>query len=109
MSFDYEPGSTFKAVTVSGALQEGLITPETAFFVPDQIQVADRTIHDDTEHGDESLTTSQILAQSSNVGAIKIGLLRGRRALQRVGAPLRLRRPHGRRPAGRGKRPDAAR
>jgi cell division protein FtsI/penicillin-binding protein 2 len=75
VSFDYEPGSTFKAFTVSGALQEGLITPDTGFEIPDQIRVADRTIHDDTEHATESLTTSQILAQSSNVGAIKIGML----------------------------------
>jgi cell division protein FtsI (penicillin-binding protein 3) len=75
VSFDYEPGSTFKAVVVSGALQEKIITPETGFEIPDQIQVADRTIHDDTEHETESLTTSQILAQSSNVGAIKIGEL----------------------------------
>ncbi|HWX87694.1 MAG TPA: penicillin-binding protein 2 [Solirubrobacteraceae bacterium] len=78
VSFNYEPGSTFKAFTVSGALQEKLITPETGFEIPDQIRVADRTIHDDTEHPGESLTTSQILAQSSNVGAIKIGLLEGR-------------------------------
>jgi cell division protein FtsI (penicillin-binding protein 3) len=77
VSFNYEPGSTFKAVTVSAALQEGLITPTTGFEIPDQIQVADRTIHDDTEHPGESLTTAQILAQSSNVGAIKIGLLEG--------------------------------
>jgi cell division protein FtsI (penicillin-binding protein 3) len=77
VSFDYEPGSTFKVVAVSGALQQGLITPETGFDIPDQIQVADRTIHDDTEHGEETLTTSQILARSSNVGAIKIGLLEG--------------------------------
>ncbi|HTA14619.1 MAG TPA: penicillin-binding protein 2 [Solirubrobacteraceae bacterium] len=78
VGFNYEPGSTFKAITVSGALQEGLITPNTGFEIPDQIQVADRTIHDDTEHPGESLTTSQILAQSSNVGAIKIGLLEGK-------------------------------
>jgi cell division protein FtsI (penicillin-binding protein 3) len=77
VSFDYEPGSTFKAITVSGALQEHLITPDTGFEIPDQIQVADRTIHDDTEHPGESLTTSEILAQSSNVGAIKIGMLEG--------------------------------
>jgi cell division protein FtsI/penicillin-binding protein 2 len=75
VGFAYEPGSTFKAVTVSGALQDGLVTPSTGFNVPDLIQVADRTIHDDTEHGEETLTTSQILARSSNVGAIKIGML----------------------------------
>jgi cell division protein FtsI (penicillin-binding protein 3) len=77
VGFDYEPGSTFKAFTVAGALQQKLITPTTAFDIPDQIQVADRTIHDDTEHADETLTTAQILAQSSNVGAIKIGMTEG--------------------------------
>ncbi|MGO8905664.1 MAG: peptidoglycan D,D-transpeptidase FtsI family protein [Solirubrobacteraceae bacterium] len=77
VGFDYEPGSTFKVVAVAGALQQGLITPNTGFDIPDQIQVADRTIHDDTEHAEETLTTAQILAQSSNVGAIKIGMLDG--------------------------------
>ncbi len=77
VGFAYEPGSTFKAFTVSGALQQGLITPSTPFNIPDQIQVADRTIHDDTEHADETLTTAEILAQSSNVGAIQIGLREG--------------------------------
>jgi cell division protein FtsI/penicillin-binding protein 2 len=77
VGFAYEPGSTFKAFTVSGALQQGLITPTSGFNIPDQIQVADRTIHDDTEHGDETLSTAEILAQSSNVGAIEIGKLEG--------------------------------
>jgi cell division protein FtsI/penicillin-binding protein 2 len=77
VGFAYEPGSTFKSFTVSGALQQGLITPTTPFNVPDQIQVADRTIHDDTEHGDETLSTAEILAQSSNVGAIQIGKVEG--------------------------------
>lgn len=77
VGFAYEPGSTFKSFTVSGALQDGVIAPSTAFYIPDRIQVADRTIHDDTEHGDETLTTAEILAQSSNVGAIQIGLREG--------------------------------
>jgi cell division protein FtsI (penicillin-binding protein 3) len=73
----YEPGSTFKVVAVSAALEAGLITPSTPFNIPDQIQVAERTIHDDTEHPEETLTTEQILARSSNVGAIKIGAMDG--------------------------------
>jgi cell division protein FtsI/penicillin-binding protein 2 len=77
VSFDYEPGSTFKVVTFSGALQEGLITPQTTLNVPDRIQVADRTIHDAEEHPEETLTASEILARSSNVGTIKIGALLG--------------------------------
>ena len=77
VSFNYEPGSTFKVVAVSDGLQRGLITPNTPFNIPDQIQMGERTIHDDTEHPEETLTTAQILARSSNVGAIKIGGLDG--------------------------------
>jgi cell division protein FtsI (penicillin-binding protein 3) len=77
VSFDYEPGSTFKIVTFSGALEEGLITPQSTLNVPDQIQVADRTIHDAEEHPEEELTASEILARSSNVGTIKIGAMLG--------------------------------
>lgn len=77
VGFNYEPGSTFKSVVVSGALQERRITPQSGFEIPDQIELGGRTIHDDTEHATESLTTSQILAQSSNVGAIKIGATLG--------------------------------
>jgi cell division protein FtsI (penicillin-binding protein 3) len=77
VGLDYEPGSTFKVVAVAAALEAGLITPSTPFNIPDQIEVAEKTIHDDTEHPEETLTTAQILARSSNVGAIKIGALEG--------------------------------
>ncbi len=72
--FNYEPGSTFKAFTVAGALEEGLVTPETTFDLPPTIQVADRTIEESHERGYITLSVAQILAQSSNVGAVKIGL-----------------------------------
>ncbi|HEX3316384.1 MAG TPA: penicillin-binding protein 2, partial [Solirubrobacteraceae bacterium] len=74
----YEPGSTFKAFTVAGALMDGKVTPSTQFDVPPQLQVADRTIHDAEDHGYETLTTAQILAQSSNIGADLIGAKEGR-------------------------------
>jgi cell division protein FtsI (penicillin-binding protein 3) len=74
----YEPGSTFKAVTVAGALEDGLVKPDTKFGLAPQIQVADRTIGESHLRGYETLTTAQILAQSSNVGAITIGLKEGR-------------------------------
>ncbi|MGX6448339.1 peptidoglycan D,D-transpeptidase FtsI family protein [Patulibacter sp. S7RM1-6] len=73
-SLTYEPGSTFKAVAVAGALQDRVVTPETKFVVPPQMQVADRVIKDSHDHGVETLTPGGILAQSSNVGAIKIGM-----------------------------------
>ena len=72
--FTYEPGSTFKAFTVSAALEEKLVTPETTFTLPPSIQVADRTIEDAEPRGTETLSVAQILAHSSNVGAVTIGL-----------------------------------
>jgi len=74
----YEPGSTFKAVTVAGALEENVVKPDSKFVLPPQIQVADRTIGESHPRGTEQLSTAQILAQSSNVGAITIGLKEGK-------------------------------
>jgi cell division protein FtsI (penicillin-binding protein 3)/stage V sporulation protein D (sporulation-specific penicillin-binding protein) len=68
----YEPGSTFKVVAIGGALSDGLITPNTIFTVHDCIQVANYCIADSEYHPTEALTTTNILAQSSNVGAIEI-------------------------------------
>jgi cell division protein FtsI (penicillin-binding protein 3) len=64
----YEPGSVFKLVTFSAALQNGLINPNSVFTVPDQIQLDGSTFHDAEQHPTEQLTATQILAQSSNIG-----------------------------------------
>jgi cell division protein FtsI/penicillin-binding protein 2 len=71
--FTYEPGSTFKAFTVSAALEEKLVTPETTFTLAPSIQVADRTIEDAEPRGTETMSVAEILARSSNVGAVTIG------------------------------------
>jgi cell division protein FtsI (penicillin-binding protein 3) len=73
VSFNYEPGSTFKAITVAGALQDGVVSPGTMFNVPTVLQVADRRIHDAEPHGDETLSVADILRVSSNIGADEIG------------------------------------
>ena len=70
----YEPGSTFKAFTVAGALEEKEVTPETKFDLPPTIQLYDRVIGESHPRGAVTLSTREILEQSSNVGAIKIGL-----------------------------------
>jgi cell division protein FtsI (penicillin-binding protein 3) len=72
--FTYEPGSTFKAFTVSAALEEKLVTPTTEFVLPPVLQVADRTIEDSHPRGTETMSVATILAHSSNVGAATIGL-----------------------------------
>lgn len=79
VGFTFEPGSTFKAFTVAGALDDGAVTPDTPLFLPAELQVADRRLHDAEARGDETLTVSQILAQSSNVGAVTIALRIGAR------------------------------
>lgn len=75
--FTYEPGSTFKAFTVAAALEDRLVTPTSAFTLPPTIQVADRTIEESHERGTETLSVAEILAHSSNVGAVTIGLKLG--------------------------------
>jgi cell division protein FtsI/penicillin-binding protein 2 len=68
----YEPGSTFKIVTVSGALEDGVVSPATSFTLPYSLQVADRVIHDAVKRGTQTMTVAQILSQSSNVGIITL-------------------------------------
>ncbi len=74
----YEPGSTFKAFTVAAAIEEGKVRPDTAFNLAPTIRVADREIGESHARGYVTLTTAEILKQSSNVGAVTIG--------QRLGA-----------------------
>ena len=76
----YEPGSTFKVVAYSAAIEKGLVKPEDKIDCQmGQITVAGRLIHDHHPFG--ILTIAEALAQSSNVGAIKLGLLVGNESM----------------------------
>jgi cell division protein FtsI (penicillin-binding protein 3) len=77
----YEPGSTFKLITVGAALSERLVSPSTRFTLPYSLHVADRVIHDAEERGTVNYSVAQILAHSSNIGAIKLAELLGRTRL----------------------------
>ena len=77
----YEPGSTFKVVTVSAALSEGLVTPRTVFTLPYELQVADRRIRDAHERGTERMTVDEIISKSSNVGTITLAQALGSKRL----------------------------
>jgi cell division protein FtsI/penicillin-binding protein 2 len=68
----YEPGSTFKVVTIGGVLESGIVSPSTKFRLPYKLQVADRVIHDAEPRGTQTMTVSQILSQSSNVGVVTL-------------------------------------
>jgi cell division protein FtsI (penicillin-binding protein 3) len=68
----FEPGSVFKLVTFSAALQDGIISPTTVFSVPDHITLDGSVFHDAEPHPTETLSATQILAQSSNIGTSEI-------------------------------------
>ena len=80
----YEPGSVFKLVTFSAALQDGIISPDEVFTVPNTLTIDKWVFHDAESHPTEILTATQILAQSSNIGTIEIAqqLGEGRLAAQ---------------------------
>jgi len=66
----YEPGSTSKVITMAAALNEGAVTPKTHISVPSALTRGNRVFHDDVRHGLWHLTTTGVLARSSNLGAI---------------------------------------
>ena len=72
----YEPGSTFKLVTLAAAFDQGLIRADEVFDCQNgSITVAGHLIHDHKKYG--MLTVADILANSSDVGAIKIAIRLG--------------------------------
>ncbi|WP_460748181.1 peptidoglycan D,D-transpeptidase FtsI family protein [Nocardiopsis oceani] len=68
----FEPGSTNKVITAAAALEEGETTPDTVYTVPYALQYYDQTFRNASNDGTQRLTTNGIMAQSSNVGTIKI-------------------------------------
>ncbi len=68
----YQAGSVFKLVTVAAAVDAGVADADRWFTVPDRIQVDDRTFSDHERHPIEQMTTTDIVARSSNVGSIML-------------------------------------
>jgi cell division protein FtsI (penicillin-binding protein 3) len=84
----YQPGSVMKLATVGYSLQDHLISPTTPFVVPYSLNVGGYTFEDADYHPTEVLTVSQILAQSSNIGVIKISRLLGLQRLAKAFSTL---------------------
>lgn len=94
----YEPGSTFKVITLATALQNHVVGPEDFFFCEEgEYQIQDRVIHDVGKYG--WLSLEKILQKSSNICAAKIGLLLPKETFHRsitsfgFGHPTRLNLP----------------
>ncbi len=73
-NFTYEPGSTFKAMTVAAALEDRVVTPDTMFHLPSTLQVYDREIEEAHARPPIDASVSEIIAQSWNVGSVLIGM-----------------------------------
>lgn len=73
----YEPGSTFKVFLLAAALEEGVVKPEDTFFCENgSMELAGKVIHDTHKYG--TLTVSEIMKFSSNIGASKIAAKLGK-------------------------------
>jgi cell division protein FtsI (penicillin-binding protein 3) len=79
----YEPGSTNKVITMAGAIESGLVTPETRFTVPDKLPMANAVFEDHEPHPPISWSVNDILVNSSNTGTIMVGQKLGKVELDR--------------------------
>ncbi|MFH0771824.1 MAG: penicillin-binding transpeptidase domain-containing protein [Candidatus Omnitrophota bacterium] len=78
-----EPGSTFKIVTASAALENGIVGLNDKFFCENgQYKHAGHILHDHTPHG--WLTFRQIIEKSSNIGTVKVAQKLGETELYRA-------------------------
>ena len=69
----YEPGSTFKMITVAAALNEGIISPDQKFFCEEgKYNIGNNLVRDTSPYG--IMTLLQIIKKSSNICAAKIGM-----------------------------------
>lgn len=79
----FEPGSTFKVVTVAGALEEKAVTPATRFNLPVSYTLFDRTLREAERKEEQTLSVTEILRDSSNIGTVKIAEELGADGVQR--------------------------
>lgn len=70
----FEPGSVFKVITLSAALETTDLRPESRINCGSgALTIAGRTVHEASNHGYGTITMAEVLAMSSNIGAIQIG------------------------------------
>jgi cell division protein FtsI (penicillin-binding protein 3) len=81
LSTVYEPGSVNKVITAAAALETGLLQPDSTVVVPPSIRVSNHTFTDAHAHGEEKLTFTGVLAESSNIGTIGIAQRLGKDTL----------------------------
>jgi len=73
----YEPGSTIKSLTAAAVIEEKLFTPKSMFDLPSTLKVGGRTIHESHSRARVKWSLTEIVTNSSNVGAVKLGIALG--------------------------------
>ncbi len=79
-SYDYEPGSVMKVVTLAGAINSGAITPDTVINDPGYLSVGGYRIADWDHRNHGNINYTYVLEHSLNVGAMKAMLAEGHQA-----------------------------
>ena len=77
----YEPGSTMKSLTAAAVFDKGLFKPDTKLQLPPTLTIAGRTIHESHPRPSVNWSVTDIVTNSSNVGAVKLGLKLGKDGL----------------------------
>ena len=77
----YEPGSTIKSLTAAAVIEEKLFTPDSMFQLPSTLKVGGRTIKESHSRAPVTWSLTQIVTNSSNVGAVKLGMALGEQRL----------------------------
>jgi cell division protein FtsI/penicillin-binding protein 2 len=77
----HEPGSTFKSITAAAVIDAGLFGPESMFELPPTLTIGGRTIKESRPRPTVNWTLTDIVAYSSNVGSVKLGMALGEQPL----------------------------
>jgi len=73
----YEPGSTIKSFTAAAVIDSGLFVPTSMFELAPTIEVGGRTIHESHDRPTVNWSLTEIVTNSSNVGAVVLGMALG--------------------------------
>jgi cell division protein FtsI (penicillin-binding protein 3) len=79
----YEPGSTIKCLTAASTFEAGKLKPDTMITLPPTLHIAGRTIHESHGRGTVRWPIRKIITESSNIGAVKLGMTLGVKRLYR--------------------------
>jgi cell division protein FtsI (penicillin-binding protein 3) len=91
----FEPGSVNKVITVAGALEEGIVNPETEYDVPDHLQVSTHRFSDHDPHPVTRWNVRDIITTSSNIGTIMVAQQLGKDRLDQYLRRFGLGQPTG--------------